>query len=337
MKNYLKIKNIFFPLDKNFIKDKKLKIYNKTLSRIDVVDNNKKHRGNVLTSINKFKILDCESCKYIHCYPIPSKKDLDIFYKKQFYKSNRKKNYFLNQKKQIKWWNKIFLKRLDRFKEILNKKGSIIDIGCGPGFFIKTAKENGWKVSGIDPSSLAIEFAKKKLKLKNVKILDYQDLAKEKKKYDVIYSNGVIEHIADPKSFLDILSKILKKRGIIFLSAANDFNIFQYMSVKTQKKPWWIVPPEHINYFRVNDISKIFDKKKFDLKYLNTTFPIEFFLLMGEDYIKNKKIGKQSHLKRTIFEKNFENFEMTKYREQIYKNFSNLGLGRAIEIIVQKL
>ena len=42
MKNYLKIKNIFFPLDKNFIKDKKLKIYKKTLSRIDVFDNNKK-------------------------------------------------------------------------------------------------------------------------------------------------------------------------------------------------------------------------------------------------------------------------------------------------------
>ena len=68
----------------------------------------------------------------------------------------------------------------------------------------------------------------------------------------------------NPKKFLDVLFKF-KKKGLIFLSAANDFNIFQYMSLKKLKKPWWIVPPEHINYFRVNDINKIFDKKNSNL------------------------------------------------------------------------
>ena len=47
----------------------------------------------------------------------------------------------------------------------------------------KFANKNGWKVSGIDPSSLAIDFAKQKLKLKNVKTSDYEDLIYEKKKY----------------------------------------------------------------------------------------------------------------------------------------------------------
>ena len=337
MKNYLKIKNIFFPVDKKIIKNKKTKIYKKTLSRINITDKNgKKHKGNVLTSIKNFKILDCENCKFIHCHPIPDKKKLDLFYKKKFYSYNRKKNYFSNQMKQINWWNKIFERRLEKFKTILNKKGSIIDIGCGPGFFLKTANKNGWKVSGIDPSSLAITYAKQKLKLKNVKTLDYEDLIYEKKKYDVVYTNGVIEHLENPKKFLDVLFKILKKKGLIFLSAANDFNIFQYMSLKKSKTPWWIVPPEHINYFRVNDINKIFDKKKFKLKYLNTTFPIEMFLLMGDNYIKDKKMGKLSHLRRTSFEKNFDTLEMLDYREKIYNNFASLGLGRAIEIIVQK-
>ena len=204
------------------------------------------------------------------------------------------------------------------------------------GFFIKFANKNGWKVSGIDPSSLAIDFAKQKLKLKNVKTSDYEDLIYEKKKYDVVYSNGVIEHLENPKKFLDVLFKILKKKGLIFLSAANDFNIFQYMSLKKLKKPWWIVPPEHINYFRVNDINKIFDKKKFKLKYLNTTFPIEMFLLMGDNYVEKKQTGKLSHFRRASFEKNFEILEMLDYQEKIYNNFANLGLGRAIEIIVQK-
>ena len=336
MRNYLKNKNIFFPIDKNFIRDKRLKIFKKTFGRINVFAKNKRHRGNILASVNKFKIIDCENCNFIHSWPIPSKKDLDNFYEKQFYESKRKKDYFSNQKRQNKWWDKIFLNRLERFEDIIKKKGSIIDIGCGPGFFIKTAQKNGWKAYGIDPSPSVIKIAKQKLKLKNVKIMDYQDLVYEKKKYDIIYSNGVIEHIADPKKFLNILYKILKKRGILFLSAANDFNIFQYMSLKTTKKPWWIVPPEHINYFRVSDINKVFNKKKFKIKYLNTTFPIEVFLLMGDNYVKNKKLGKLSHFRRTVFEKNFEKLEMLNYREQIYKNFSDLGLGRAIEVIVQK-
>ena len=64
--------------------------------------------------------------------------------------------------------------------KILLKKGSIIDIGCGP-VFIKTAQKNGWKAYGIDPSPSVIKIAKQKLKLKNVKIMDYQDLVYEKK------------------------------------------------------------------------------------------------------------------------------------------------------------
>ena len=36
--------------------------------------------------------------------------------------------------KQINWWNRIFNRRLEKFEKILNRKGSIIDIGCGPGF-----------------------------------------------------------------------------------------------------------------------------------------------------------------------------------------------------------
>ena len=68
--------------------------------------------------------------------------------------------------------------------------------------------------------------------------------------------------------------------------------IFFNICLSKLKKPWWIVPLEHINYFRVNDINKIFDKKKFKLKYLNTTFPIEMFLLMGDNYVeKNKQVN----------------------------------------------
>jgi len=37
----------------------------------------------------------------------------------------------------------------------------ILDIGCGAGFFLKEAKNREWDVTGVEPSSLAANYAKK--------------------------------------------------------------------------------------------------------------------------------------------------------------------------------
>ncbi len=337
MRKYLKIKNIFFPYDTKEGNIPRERLFKKT-TRYAVYKQRKKiHKGNILTYYKNFKILDCKNCKFIHCIPYPNEEELSLFYKKKFYEQNRKKNYFSMQKTQIRWWNKIFLERLKTFEKILGKTGSVLDIGCGPGFFLKFAKGRGWNVAGIDSSERAVEYAKKKLKLKNVNRISYQDKAlKEKDLYDVIYSNGVLEHIEDPLNFIKVSQKLLKKKGLLFISVANDFNIFQFLSMKNVSKPWWILPPEHINYFRIHDIKKIFNEKYFKVIDICSNFPLEIFILMGQNYIKNKKIGKLSHLQRVRFEENFEKSNMEEYKKEFYKKFSKLGLGRSIEIIVQK-
>lgn len=337
MRKYLKTKKIFFPYDAEEGNIPHKQLLKKTDEYLIHKQNNKIHKGHIIAKFKKYKILDCKICKFIHCTPFPKQKEINLFYKKKFYEQNRKKNYFSLQKKQIIWWNRIFKERLDKFKKILGKTGNILDIGCGPGFFLKYAKKKGWYANGIDSSESAVTYAKKKLKLKNVDRINYQDLVFKKKiLYDVIYSNGVLEHVEDPLNFLKITHKLLKKKGLLFLSVANDFNIFQFLSMKNISKPWWILPPEHINYFRTNDLKKIFKKNKFKIINISSSFPIEIFLLMGQNYIKNKNIGKYAHLQRVKFEKHFEDTNLTEFKQKIYEQFSSLGFGRAIEIIVQK-
>jgi len=38
--------------------------------------------------------------------------------------------------------------------------GSLLDLGCGCGFFLKEASERGWQVFGVDPSRKSIDHAK---------------------------------------------------------------------------------------------------------------------------------------------------------------------------------
>jgi hypothetical protein len=66
------------------------------------------------------------------------------------------------------------------------------------------------------------------------------------------------------------------------------------------------------------------------------TFPLEIFLLMGQDYIKNPKIGKKIHLERIQFEKNFEKRKEGQLKRKIYQKLAEIGIGRTAIIYAKK-
>ena len=143
-------------------------------------------------------------------------------------------------------------------------------------------------------------------------------------KFDVIYSHGVLEHLRKPIEYINLLRTYLKKRGIIFSSVANDFNLLQYSYTHRKKiKPWWIIPPEHINYFNISSIQKLFHKNGFKTKHIQTSFPIDIFLLMGIDYIGKKKLGKDAHNLRKKFEENLKSSGLEDLLVSLQKNLQN--------------
>ena len=305
----------------------------KTLKKIKYVDKNKKqHTGVILTRYGTFKIIDCLTCDFIHAIPFIDKINLEDFYKKKFYKQNRKKNYFKDQEKDKVWWNKVFEERIESFEKVLDRKGSILDVGCGPGFFLNHAKNKGWKTYGIEPSLSAVNFANNKFGL-NV-TAGSLNLLKNFKNIDVIYTHGVLEHLENPIEFLNLAKKSLSKNGIIFTSVANDFNQIQATAIATTKAPWWIMPPEHYNYFNISSIKRLM-KKKFKIVDTKVSFPIDFFILMGLNYVKYKNLGKKVHEMRVLFEASLDKNGFSNLKKDIQDSFLKLKLGRQIDIICQ--
>ena len=49
---------------------------------------------------------------------------------------------------------------------------------------------------------------------------------------------------------------------------------------------------------------------------------------MGQDYIKNPKIGKKIHLGRIQLEKNFEKGNAVQMKKIIYQKLAEIGIGR---------
>ena len=112
--------------------------------------------------------------------------------------------------------------------EILNniKPVSVIDIGCGNGFLLKTIRE---KYKDIALTGTEITFSKKlkkNLKKKKIKLLEkrIEDIDKIRSKYDTVVCSHVLEHVLDINLAYLNLKKICKKRLIIIVPRERAYN-----------------------------------------------------------------------------------------------------------------
>ena len=62
-------------------------------------------------------------------------------------------------------------------------------------------------------------------------------------------------------------------------------------------------------------------------EHMRTSFPMELFLLMGENYVGNDAVGKECQSKRKRFDLALEKAGMGETRRKFYRALSNAGLG----------
>ena len=104
------------------------------------------------------------------------------------------------------------------------KNLKILDIGCGGGLLCEPLSKLGAEMTGIDPSNDNIEVAKLHSKQMNLKI-NYICCSPEnlnfKNEFDIILNMEVIEHVSNINQFINSCSKLIKKKGIMFVATLN--------------------------------------------------------------------------------------------------------------------
>ncbi len=115
-------------------------------------------------------------------------------------------------------WNHIHAYVLSPLLKVLEQQKDriILDLGCGNGWLVNHLLELGFDAYGTDASASGIEIAKKK----NSSRFFLQDLSKDElplalqeKRFNTIVSTEVIEHLYQPREYLDFCKKILMKGG----------------------------------------------------------------------------------------------------------------------------
>lgn len=290
-----------------------------------------RHTGKIIDRANGYDVLECEICGFRHIMPVPDPEQLKKVYEEEYY-STEKPDYFKNYEEDGEWWNLSYDDRFDFFEEYLSAdRRRILDIGSGPGFFLRRGKERGWQTLGIEPSRQAAEYSRTLgLEIRNEFLTaDTQGLGQ----FDVIHMSAVLEHIPDPVGMLEVARRLLLPEGMVCVVVPNDYNPFQVaLRTACDYKPWWLAPPHHINYFEPSSLKRTLQRAGFTVAALSTTFPIDMFLLMGDNYTVDGKLGRQCHGKRKAFELALKNAGLNELRLKLYERLIEQNVGREIVI-----
>jgi len=109
------------------------------------------------------------------------------------------------------------------FVEQMNP-GKILDIGCGLGYLISSFSDK-WKKYGFEISEFALSYIKKNFP--EINLIQDLDLEKSeppqnyKEKFDIVICYHVIEHVENPKKFIENLCKLIKINGFLIIGTPN--------------------------------------------------------------------------------------------------------------------
>lgn len=292
--------------------------------------------GPILDRVNDFDVIACGSCGWAHVHPTPSHDELATLYRSHYY-GTQKPLYIERYEEDRAWWDLTYADRYDSFESFLPPdRRRLIDVGSGPGLFLLAGKGRGWTALGVEPAQQAAAHSRT-LGLEIVEQFLTEDVAARLGRFDVVHMSEVLEHIPDPQAFLQLASSMLEPEGLVCIVVPNDYNPLQrVLREQDGYQPWWVAPPHHLNYFSPASLQSLLEKSGFEILVAESTFPIELFLLFGDNYVGNDALGRQCHGRRKRMEVLLERGGQTDLRRRIYRALAKEGVGREIMIVARR-
>lgn len=142
----------------------------------------------------------------------------------------------------------------------------LLDVGCAAGFLLDLARAEGWEVFGVDTSGAAASYARKRLGLEVI-TGTVEEARFPEEFFDAVTMIETIEHMADPLSAPIEVHRVLKPKGLLFLTTPN---IGGWIA-RLKGRGWFLLIPEgHLYYFTPWTISMILTKAGFEIIELRT-------------------------------------------------------------------
>lgn len=265
-----------------------------------------------------FTLMRCNQCRFVYLNPRPSPDEIRAYYPAEYYPPAelhpRKQvdRFFKRVSRGVKQGireefygypapalpaGKQMLRRALLFPQYCYRKavgrdmlpfrgeGRLLDVGCGPGRLLQELREQGWNVSGVDFSTLAVERAHS-VGL-NVKQGDLMSAAFKDNAFDVVLFNHSLEHMYDPIKTLQEAYRILRPGGALVLYLPNAGSVEARLFGK-----WWVSwdLPRHLLHFDRKTVERLVTTVGFEPERIQTSMSKSSFL-GSVDYVYKHVLG----------------------------------------------
>jgi SAM-dependent methyltransferase len=143
-------------------------------------------------------------------------------------------------------YSDVFRQHLSAVTAIINRhfRGkTLIEVGCGKGYFLENLQQLGYRITGIDPAYEGTSSHIVKSRFEPGLGLSAEG----------VVLRHVLEHMPDPIGFLAVIAQANGNKGNIYIEVP----CFDWIC---RHRVWYDVYCEHVNYFRSIDFERMFGK-----------------------------------------------------------------------------
>ena len=196
-----------------------------------------------------YRIVRCNTCGLVRSDPVADPQLLAQLYARSSF------DYELEVDDLRRTYGR-YLDRLERFGVC---KGSLLEIGCGNGFFLEEALRLGYSsVHGVEPSRSAIDRAREDIRPNIVCAYPAARVVRAWRS-DAVCVFQTFDHISDPGSLLDECRRLLKPGGLMLCFNHN----IAAASARLLGERSPIIDIEHTYLYSPATISRLFEKHAF--------------------------------------------------------------------------
>lgn len=163
-----------------------------------------------------------------------------------------------------------------KVEKLLNLKDiKAIDVGCGGGLATIPLKQQGLDICGLDAGEENIKIAEAQaLKLELDLCFSHgsiRKLVEQGQKYNIVICLEVIEHVEDLAEFINDLTQLVSKDGLLIISTINR-NVKSFMMAKLLAEYIlnWVPRNTHqySKFVKPSELNKLLEQKDFNIKFM---------------------------------------------------------------------
>jgi len=207
-------------------------------------------------NVRQYQVKECLHCRLQFLSPQPTDKELARIYGENYFFT---KDVGEEEQSQLKRATaRLYLDHIACATEG-KKHGQLLEIGCGNGYLLFEAMNEGYSIAGIEYSQSAAGNANSRLGGVFVRSgnIDLQSLPQAK--YDVVIACDVVAQVREPREFIEAVYRTLAPSGIFYCVTPS----LDSFTAKQMRTAWVEYKEEHLYYFNSRTLSDLLTQSGF--------------------------------------------------------------------------